>query len=147
MQLVDLVPDRNGAQRGEAEDEAHVEEHLEEHLRVGVDSGPSAGGVAGLLLMSTVSRFRASHDMTRPRAPAFSALFALSKCSGMTETRRYPSVPSVLCRCSASSRSTAHIARRAISHSATPERMSSCEGIGHSTSTTIALLLGGGELL
>ncbi len=28
-----LVPDRDGAQRGEAENEAHVEEHLEQHLR------------------------------------------------------------------------------------------------------------------
>ena len=74
MQLVDLVPDRNGAQRGEAEDEAHVEEHLEEHLRVRVDSGPSVGGVARLSLMSTVSRFRArlrvpaaANRRTRPR--------------------------------------------------------------------------------
>ena len=34
MELVYLlVPDRDGAQRGEAENEAHVEEHLEQHLR------------------------------------------------------------------------------------------------------------------
>ena len=52
MELVYLlVPDRDGAQRGEAENKAHVEEHLEQHLRhvrvdlfSSVDVGPGAGG-------------------------------------------------------------------------------------------------------